>query len=98
MKLTSLIAVSTALVFSGCFGKKCPEPEVITKIEYIKPVIPTLQPKPNAEKYTVKLMKIDNNDLYVIDKHSASIMSSNWESYKIWAETNFNILKSLKKD
>lgn len=101
MRLIAHSVVFLILVISmtGCSWFD-PEPphvcEPVTKIKYVKQPIPKIEPKPEPMEYDMIMTKFKGQEYYVIERSNGMIMSENWESYKSWAERNYNILKSLE--
>jgi len=91
-----ILASSMGVLFGGC-TKECPEPKVIVEYKYIKPKTIKVRKKPKFDKYNVNEVEFRGKRYFMMDYNNASIMLSNWLSYKDWAENNYNILESLKQ-
>ena len=92
-KLSNLLIISAFSIFlSGCFEPQ--PPKIIVKYKYIYPPIVYVN-KPIPDTYSTYSVKFNNIDYICLDRPNAAILAGNWESYKAWAEVNFNILKSL---
>jgi len=81
---------------SGCSKTVCPVPDDVIKYVYIERPIPDIEPMPVGQEYTVISVTIKGHEYYAIPRNDGLIMSSNWESFKSWAVTNYNILMNLK--
>lgn len=92
--LHSIVFLILVISISGC--SKCPEPEVVTEYKYLKIPLPNIPDKPLFVKYNMFEANFNGDDFYVIPRNDGAILSSNWESYKDWAETNYKILKALE--
>lgn len=94
LKKTVLLISSIVLGFSltGCINKECPEPEVITKIVYIKKTTPKPQKKPKALPYTMDMVNFNGQDFYFMSIPDGNIMLGNWQAHDNWAQTNYNLL------
>ena len=82
MKKYCLLLVVLALSFTGCSEK-------IQKV-YVKPEIPKPFQRPQGKDFNVFLLKMDNKIFYSL--------SENWIYYKNWAESNYNLLLSLRNE
>ena len=90
MKKYSLLLILIALSFTGCSEK-------IQKV-YVKPEIPKPFQRPQGKDFEVFLLKMDNKIFYSLSEKDAEILSENWVYYKNWAESNYNLLLSLRNE
>ena len=100
-RITSIIVLVILVIsFNGCFlCKKCeipPEPEIITEYIYIEHEIPEIHEKPEFKEYNLIMVNFNGKDYYLLEENEAAVLSLDWESYKEWCESNFEILKNLK--
>lgn len=89
-KYSLLLIILIALSFSGCSEK-------IQKV-YVKPEIPKPFQRPQGKDFEVFLLKMDGKIFYSLSEKDAEILSENWIYYKNWAESNYNLLLSLRNE
>ena len=49
-------------------------------------------------EYKLNLIEINSNKFYSLTVEDARKLSENWIKYKMWAETNYELLKHIKED
>jgi len=92
MKIKIFLGFLVLLILTGC-AEKVP---VQTKIEYRYKECPTPKIKPIFKEYEMVILKINGEEYYALQKSEAIKMSTNWISYKEWAESNYILLNSSK--
>jgi len=92
LKILTISVISTiTILFSGC-SVKMKEAEVITKIEQVQKICPSPLTKPQFIPYETQIIEIDGKVYYAVSREDGLILSSNWISYKNWAETNYKLM------
>jgi len=90
MKILYLIMMLIAILFTGCNNVQ----PVITKVVYKEKQCPAPRPRPSFTKYEVLILKINGKEFYALQKSEAIKLITNWISYRSWAETNYNLMKT----
>lgn len=85
-----MILLLISVFFTACVSTQ----PVITKVVYRDKQCPAPKPKPNFTKYEVLMLKINGKEFYALQKSEAIKLITNWISYKSWAETNYNLMKT----
>ena len=86
LAIVSILIIST---LSGCSQKQ----DIIEKIVYRDKECPTPKIKPIFKEYEMVILEIDGVEYYALQKSEAIKMSTNWISYKKWAEANYLLIK-----
>lgn len=68
------------------------------KTEFIHAKLPDIPKKPEMSEYKLNLIEINSNKFYSLTVEDARKLSENWIKYKMWAETNYELLKHIKED
>jgi len=91
LKIISIIIVAIILivVLSGCSQKQ----DTLEKIVYRDKECPTPKIKPIFKEYEMIVLEINGKEYYALQKSEAIKMSTNWISYKQWAEANYLLIK-----
>ena len=91
------VLIISVISFTGCACKEPEEPKVVIKYKYLELNIPKLQAKPEFVKYDIKAVNLNGEDYYFMRRVDGNIMLNNWNSYKNWAETNYDTLKGIEE-
>jgi len=97
MKPLKFLILGFSILLLGCTEPTPPKIIVKDKLIYVSPEIPNISNPPIAQEYQVLSARINKKDYYLIPVDDGLIMTNNWERYRIWAVTNYNILQKLKK-
>lgn len=84
------LVVIIAILLTGCNNVQ----PVVTKVQYRDKQCPVPKQKPDFTKYEVLILKINDKEFYALQKSEAIKLITNWISYKSWAETNYNLMKT----
>ena len=90
--LFSILLLISVVSLTGC----CSQPRVVEKIVYVNPEVPE-NPRPIAMEFNPFVVEFQGNEYLCVTKGDAAILSSNWESYKEWAERSETILNDLRE-
>lgn len=76
------------LIFTGCASYE--------HTKFVKIQIPDIPEKPIAQKYDLKIIKINKDEYYALTPDDAKILIKNWLDFKAWAELNNELLIVIK--
>jgi hypothetical protein len=85
-----ILTLAIMFMFTGCWWDKDP---IVPEIRYITKECPTPKPKPVFVKYEAVILEINGEEYYAFPKSEAIKLSTNWVSYRSWAEANYNLIK-----
>lgn len=88
---TLLLLIS--LLFIGC----TPKVEYIYETKYVYQELPPLPAKPKNPEVEFKVIQFNDQEMVCLTKGDAFQLGQNWTDYRVWSETNFEILYSLKQ-
>ena len=94
-KLFLTLVISITFFITGCVEK-----EIIVKKEIlnIHTPIPEVSKKPEFIQYQASIVEIDKKKYYLIDFDSGTIMTDNYQRFKLWSMRNYILLLDLRKE